>query len=353
MTRMDRLRDFANQHPLLSYVMLCFGITWPVWFCVPLVAGTDWSLGKIVTGIGFGPAWAVIILDRLRGTGAAIGSRRWLKAFLSVAFIVTCLDVSSLLTGDAISAAGMANAQATGPTIIGLISTPVAGAAAGFMFASVACSRNSRLASLLEWKLPLRCWLVALFLPASWMLLGLTINWIKGDPIDSVHGGLPALSWSLFVLRSIVFTTLVVAVGEEAGWRGWMLPELQKRFSPLLSSIVLGIVWGLWHFPLFLNGQYTQDPILVFAKAGACAFLAILFTWLYNRSGGSLLLAVVLHTALNNTPRLIPATEAMGIGMFAAVIGAIILDRMWRRIRKPLVGTTEPGNAQIAGPLLP
>jgi uncharacterized protein len=350
---MDRLRESANQHPLLSYILLCFGITWPIWLCVPLVAGADWSLGKIVTGIGFGPALAVIILDHLRGTGAAIGNRRWVAAFFPVAFIVTCLDVSSLLTGDAISAAGMANAQATGLTMTGLTSALVAGAVAGFIFASVACSHNSRLASLLDWKLPVRWWLVALFLPASWMLLGLAVTWIKGDPINSVSAGLPTLSWALFVLRSIIFTALVVAVGEEAGWRGWMLPELQKRFSPLLSSILLGIVWGLWHFPLFLNGQYDQEPVLVFAKAGACAFLAILFTWLYNRSGGSLLLAVVLHTALNNTPRLIPATEAMGIGMIAAVIGAIILDRMWRRIRKPLVGTRKPGDAQIAGPPLP
>jgi uncharacterized protein len=185
------------------------------------------------------------------------------------------------------------------------------------------------------------------------MLLGLGISWIQGDPVDSVRAGLPAWSWALFVLRSIVFTALVVAVGEEAGWRGWMLPELQKRFSPLLSSILLGVIWGLWHFPLFLNGQYAQDPILVFAKAGACAFLAILFTWLYNRSGGSLLLAVILHTALNNTPRLIPATEAMGIGMLLAVTGAIILDRMWRRTRKPLVGTTKPGHSQITTPVLP
>jgi uncharacterized protein len=331
---MIRLREFAHQHPLLSYLLLCFGITWPIWFCVPLVAGTDWSLGKIVTGIGFGPALAIIVLDRLRGTGAVIASRRWIAAFLSVAFIVSCLDVSSLLTGDAISATAMASAQATGLTISGMVSALVAGTVSGFIFASVTCSRDSRLASLLAWKLPVQWWLLALFLPASWMLLGVGVTWIKGEPIDSVSAGLPALSWALFVLRSIVFTALVVAVGEEAGWRGWMLPELQKRFSPLLSSILLGIVWGLWHFPLFINGQYDQEPVLVFAKAGACAFLAILFTWLYNRSGGSLLLAVVLHTALNNTPRLIPATDAMAIGMLAAVVGAVILDRMWRRIRR-------------------
>jgi uncharacterized protein len=164
---MNRLKELTHQHPLMSYVLLCFGITWPVWFCVPLVAGADWTLGKIVTGIGFGPALAAIALDRLRGTGAAIGSRRWTAVFLPTAFIVTCLDMSSLLTGDAISAAGMASTHATGLTFTGWISTLVAGTVSGFMVASVACSRNSRLASLLEWKLPVRWWLLALFLPTS------------------------------------------------------------------------------------------------------------------------------------------------------------------------------------------
>lgn len=328
---MAPLKRFAETHPVLSYVLLCYLITWPVWFCVPLLAGTDWTLGKILTGIGFGPALAVIVLDRLRGTGAVIGTRHWWLAFLPVFLIVGTLDISSLLTGDAITAAEFAKAQAQGITVIGLAGSLVAAVVAGFIFATIAGSRTPRLASLLTWRLPLRWWLVALFLPASWMLLGLAITLANGDPVEAVNGGLPTAVWLLFVLRSLLFTLLVVAVGEEAGWRGWMLPELQKRFSPLLSSAILGVVWGLWHFPLFLNGQYDEEPVLVLAKTGACVILATLFTWLFNRSQGSLLLAVVLHTALNNTPRLIPVTEAMGIGLLGAFVLMIVLDRMWRR----------------------
>lgn len=329
---MTPLGDFAKRYPLPSYILLCFGITWPIWLCVPLVAGADWSLGKIVTGAGFGPALAAIVLDRLRGTGATIGNRRWWSAFLPVTFVVACLNIPSLLTGDAITANQWTMAEPVGLSLTSVVATLIASGIAGFIFAGIACSRTSRLASILTWKLPLRWWLVALCLPASWMLFGLCITWINGDPIESVSGGLPALSWVLFVFRSLLFTLLVVAVGEEAGWRGTMLPELQKHFSPLLSSILLGVVWGLWHFPLFLNGQYAQAPVLVLAKAGACAVLAIIFTWLYNRSGGSLLLAIVLHTALNSTPRLIPSTEAMGLGLLAAVVAMIAFDRMWRRL---------------------
>lgn len=330
---MGALKRFAETHPVLSYVLLCYLITWPIWFCVPLFAGTDWTLGKILTGIGFGPALAVIVLDRIRGTGAHIGTRQWWLAFVPVFLVVGSLDISSLLTGDAISAAEFATAQAPGLTPVGLVGAILAACVAGFIFATIAGSRTPRLASLTSWPLPLRWWLVALFLPASWMLLGLAITLANGEPVEAVNRGLPTATWLLFVGRSILFTLLVVAVGEEAGWRGWMLPELQKRFSPLLSSVILGVVWGLWHFPLFLNGQYTGEPVLVLAKAGACVILATLFTWLFNRSQGSLLLAVILHTALNNTPRLIPATDAMGLGLLGAFVLMIVVDRMWRRLK--------------------
>lgn len=192
-------------------------------------------------------------------------------------------------------------------------------------------SRSPQLSSVLRWRAPLRWWLAALFLPAGWMMLGVLIAWMTGSPIESASGGLPLPVWGLFVVRSILFTLLVVAVGEEAGWRGWMLPELQKRMSPLASTVLIGIVWGLWHYPLYVNGQYPEDPQLVIAKVGVCVLLGILFTWLYNRSGGNLLLVVVLHTALNNTVRVIPFTEYAGLGMMALLLALVITDRMWRR----------------------
>ena len=125
---MNRLKQFADEHPVLSYVLLCYGITWPIWFCVPLIAGTDWSLGKIVTGIGFGPALAVVVLDHLRGTGAMIGSRAWWSAFIPVSAIVGAIDVSSLVTGDAITTAEFAVAQPVGLSAAGFLATVAAAA---------------------------------------------------------------------------------------------------------------------------------------------------------------------------------------------------------------------------------
>jgi membrane protease YdiL (CAAX protease family) len=315
------------------FIALAFAITWSVWFCVPLLAGSDWALGKIVTGLAFGPALAVIVLDRWRGTGASLGDRSWWLRFAPVFAIVATIDLSILLTGDATTAAAFAQARPPGLSPIGLVLALAAAAVAGFIVASLAGSRSPQLATVLAWRAPLRWWLVALLLPASWMLLGVLIAWLTGTPIESASGGLTPTAWGLFVLRSTLFTLLVVAIGEEAGWRGWMLPELQKRFSPLTSTIGVGIVWGLWHFPLFVNGQYPEQPPLVLAKVGVCILLGILFTWLYNRSGGNLLLAVVLHTTLNNTVRVLPTTEFAGLGLIGMVVAVLVVERMWRRQR--------------------
>ncbi len=325
------LERISKQNPILAYILLCFGITWVVWFSVKFVAGAEWAAGKIVTGIGFGPALAAIILNRLRGDGGKFGTGKWWICFAVVFILVGLIDLSILLAGDGITAAEFATAQPPGLTMIGVISSLIAATVSGFIFASLVCSQSQRFNSIVSWRLPVRWWLVALFLPACWMLLGLVITSYNGGPIESVTGGLPTFTWAWFILRSILFTLLVVAVGEEAGWRGWMLPELQKRFSPLVSSIFIGVVWGLWHFPLYINGQYSEDPVLVLAQTGVCVILATLFTWLYNRTNGSLLLAVVLHTTLNNTARLIPSTEGMGLSFIILFIVILIINRIWRR----------------------
>ncbi len=73
-------------HPVVAYVLMCFPITWSVWFLAPLLTRGDWALEKAIIGLGFGPALAAIVLDRLRGTGARIGTRSW-WALLSSAIL--------------------------------------------------------------------------------------------------------------------------------------------------------------------------------------------------------------------------------------------------------------------------
>src|SRR4051795_5908704 len=89
------------------------------------------------------------------------------------------------------------------------------------------------------------------------------------------------------------------ALGEELGWRGFTLPRLQARRSPLAASLIVGTVWGTYHLPLFLLGSPVRPFALFLPFALSCVIMSIFYTWMYNGTGGSLLLAVLLHAATN------------------------------------------------------
>lgn len=329
---MEKLKTFSEQYPILSFIIISVTITWTVWFSVPFVAGEDWALGRIVVGAGFGPGLAAIYLNHLNGRGGDIGTKRWWYCFGLSFVVIFSLYFSILITGDAISSEKFSKAEPVGITATGVLVSIVSASIGSFIIACLICSHSKALKSIIKWRISFKWWLIALFLPASWMSLGILMAYMTDTPIQPITHNLDAQTWFLYLMRSILLTFLVVAIGEESGWRAWMLPKLQERFSPLLSSVFLGIVWGLWHFPLFVIGQYSDPPEMVFAKAGACVMLGIIFTWFYNRTGGNLLMVVLLHTTMNNSPKLIPFSEQMGVFLFLAFICMIIFDRMWRKM---------------------
>ncbi len=329
---MSRLKRFILRHPVLSLVVMCYTITWSVWFSIPLIAGSDWTLIKLFIGIGMGPGIAAIVLDRVRGTAGPIGTRKWWIAFAFVFLLIAAINISSLITGDTNRTVDFAAVVPSGISAIGITGSLLTAAVCGFVFACAVTSRSRTLSSILNWRVPVRWWLIVLFFIAALDFLGYGIMLAFGRELRPWPGAdLPGASWALFVLRSTLFTLLVVAVGEEIGWRGWMLPELQKRYSPLRSSIILGLVWGFWHFPLFFNGAFsgTPDGIIEYIFLGP--FKAILYTWIYNRTRGNLLLVMVLHTASNNTGRILPVSPPSFVPFLLIPIILVFTERMWRR----------------------
>jgi membrane protease YdiL (CAAX protease family) len=117
-------------------------------------------------------------------------------------------------------------------------------------------------------------------------------------------GQAPAFGQMLRLLPGILASVIPIALvfgplGEEFGWRGTLLPLLQGRFSALGASLLLGGLWALWHLPMFFN------PTLSYAAVPAPVYLAsmlgsaVLFSWVYNGTGGSLLLPLLLHSLIN------------------------------------------------------
>lgn len=90
---------------------------------------------------------------------------------------------------------------------------------------------------------------------------------------------------------------VLAGLGEEFGWRGLALPRLQERYGPLVASVLVGLMWSVWHLPLGLGEPgWAAGNVVFFVSVTAATFF---YTWLFNRTGGSILAVALLHTTEN------------------------------------------------------
>lgn len=127
--------------------------------------------------------------------------------------------------------------------------------------------------------------------------------------ICNITGSSYKLSISVNFYNVLINFLLIMLLGgpleEELGWRGFLLPKLQSKLNSVYSSIFVGIFWACWHLPLFFirgTSQYGSSFsfFIIF-----CIAISILFTWVYNRTNGSLLFPILFHTSVNVTGTLL------------------------------------------------
>jgi uncharacterized protein len=154
------------------------------------------------------------------------------------------------------------------------------------------------LGRLLPWRVNPLWYLVVFLGPAALVGGAVALNTLLGGPALSL--GMPLLGVAIFLGFSIFPGS---ALGEEIGWRGYVLPRLQTRTSALSASLILAPIWALWHLPLWVAGWLQGDPFrtpTLYAAFVVSAFaLSIILTWVYNSTGGSLLMVVLLHATVN------------------------------------------------------
>jgi membrane protease YdiL (CAAX protease family) len=187
------------------------------------------------------------------------------------------------------------------------------------------------LGSLLIWRVGIQWWLAALLLPA--------LIYIVAVYLFSLFGG-PAVDFSRYqpiytIIPIIIMVTLLNGVGEELGWRGFMLPRSQARYNALVSSLIVGFFWGLWHAPVYFIDGTAQSMLrsqvgfwmglLLFTLSTVA--ISVTFTWLFNNTRGSVLIAAFLHGANNawiNYFMADPAMEVLGILIWSTVLWTLL-----------------------------
>jgi membrane protease YdiL (CAAX protease family) len=212
----------------------------------------------------------------------------------------------------------------TGPTLAAFIVTAATSGAAGL---------RQLLRRIGQWRVGVGWYLLA--------LLGYPLLYVGMGIITLGRTSLPTLlaQWSLLFTLYLPYLVvdLISTMGEEMGWVGYALPNLQQRIAPLLSAVTLGVLWALWHLPAY----FVRDALAPFSIVGF-AFVIVLgagtritWTWIFNKTKGSVILIALLHDALNGTtdahalsgrlPMVPPTAILLFLGLLLVVFPVLLL----------------------------
>jgi membrane protease YdiL (CAAX protease family) len=173
------------------------------------------------------------------------------------------------------------------------------------------------------WRVGVAWYCIVLFLTAIVALTAILIDFI----FRGAFPNLAVLGQSWFLVPAIFLQIFFLGgpLQEELGWRGYALPRFQEKNGALVASLVIGLFWALWHLPLFWIPYSSQYGLPIFGYLLHFFPLAILFTWVYNNTRGSLLIAMIFHAAFNVTTYVLPVTPQAAGDPFVFYVTVVLL----------------------------
>jgi membrane protease YdiL (CAAX protease family) len=197
---------------------------------------------------------------------------------------------------------------------------------------------------------------VALLLPLAMILVAIAIS------IMAFGAPTPVITIALVGVLAREFVRVLFLggpLGEELGWRGFVLPRLQARRTAFGASLLLGLIWGLWHIPLYFvpgTGQFetvsggTSPAFAIGAFVVWTIGLSILFTWLFNETRGSLIVVILFHTSINLGAFVPAAVGSTGAASFLYaivtwIVALVVVSRYGRTTLASAPAVTDEDSA--------
>jgi uncharacterized protein len=166
----------------------------------------------------------------------------------------------------------------------------------------------SRLA---RWRVGVKAYAIVFLIPILICLIAVGITLCFAAPASGL-----SIEKLCELPERFLFIFLFIGLGEEPGWRGFALPQLQTKYSPLVASLILAPVWALWHLPLVGNEfPWPIVPAFLLSLFGATFML----TWLFNRTNGSVFLPMLFHATVNT----------VGAGLIFPLFSGAALILLW------------------------
>jgi len=316
---------------LRAYFLLTFAFSWGLWkaFDRLYLGGQLLALPFIMLGM-FGPGLMGLLLSARLNPGPAQGSRQ----AGALAFVAAWMPATVLISLDQVLNEGRTAAPDT--VAVCAVTALIPAFVVSCVFSTHPGVRQ-HLSTLIRPKGRSLYYAIALGLFAALWLLGVAVSRALGLPVPEREYPVAAARIGIVAAIALDFLYNVMpnALSEEVGWRGFALPRLQARHSPLVASVVLAAFWAVWHAPAYFGGFAAQSVEDTIVEWLFLLPVSIVFTWLYNRAQGSLLVTALLHPAMNTATHFLPVTLG-GVLLLAIFVAFIIVrDRMWRRLPAP------------------
>lgn len=323
---MINLTEYLRRHQLVAYFVLTYVFSWSllIVFQRLYLEGQRWVAPLISLGV-FAPALISIGLSAILESRPRQGSRKPAV----IAFIVVWILASVIIIMDLI-----VNEQMDLSTPLVVISV-ITGLLPAFVVSS-AFSRIPGVRAHLRTYIKPRgapgYYLLALVLfPAIW-LLGNLLSRTLG--MDVPFSSYPMVDIKLLgmVILFFLYNVIYGGLSEEPGWRGFALPRLQAKFNPLVSSLILGVLWAVWHAPGRFGGIEAKSLSDTLVEWVLIVLVTVIFTWFFNRTSGSILVTALVHPAMNTATSFLTGSLGALILLFVFMVFVIVLDRMWRKL---------------------